>query len=263
MDLNRPGNGSGTEMNTSISKLLVAGVGMTPYSVRMRARGYVRASNPKPYTNPWKPSSVVEMDSAKMRKAVDHKEHVDRYGDVEKQLREICEEMGFLQMLEKSWGDMVLEDVKPDVCRPLPAGRMTPPQFRAWVAEGMKAVVTKEDARRYLEHTDKLRLEYYANLPDCVFAAAVKQEPNAAQLRAYRAGAPERARIAKVKADIELAEALRVEYERSPQLYFQTRAEQDKEMDELNAEITKLYGSIGMVKVDPKSYVAAAKKRCW
>lgn len=250
-------------MNTSISKLLVAGVGMTPYSVRMRARGYVRASNPKPYTNPWKPSSVVEVDKRAAEKAAARKEHLAHYGEVEKQLREICQEMGFLQMLEESWGDAAMPEER-NVCRPLPAGRMTPPQFRAWVAEGQNLCKTPKEVREYLAHTDQLRLDYYANLPDCVFAAAVKQEPNAAALRAYRAAAPERARIAKVKEDIALAEALKAEYEQSAHLYFRTRREQETDIAELDAEIKKLYASIGMVKVSPKSYSTVAQKtRRW
>lgn len=231
-------------MNTLISKTLVTGVGMTPYSVRMRARGYVRATNVKPYTNPWRPAKVVAMEKRTAEKAVARKEHLAHYGEVEKNLKELCEDMGFLQMLEKSWGDMVVEEVR-DVCRPLPKTRLTPPQFRAWVLEGQNLCRTPEEVRCYLRYTDQVRREYYANLPDCVFAAAVKQEPNAEELRAYRAAEPERKRIAKVKEEIQLAEDLKGEYERNPALYFRTRREQEEEIATLVAEIMKLHASIG------------------
>lgn len=231
-------------MNTQVSKSLVSGVGMMPYSVRMRARGYVRATNVKPYTNPWVPSKVVAMEKRAAVKAAARREHLAHYGEVEKQMKDLCENMGFLQMLEKSWGDMVLEEIR-DVCRPLPAGRMTPPQFRAWVLEGQNLCKTPEEVRSYLRYTDQLRRDYYAKLPDCVFAAAVKQEPSAADLRAYRAAEPERQRIAKVREDIQLAEDLKGEYERNPALYFRTRREQEEEIATLVAEITKLHASIG------------------
>lgn len=231
-------------MNTLISKTLVTGVGMMPYSVRMRARGYVRSTNPKPYTNPWVPAKVVEMEKRAAEKAAARREHLAHYGATEKALKEHIEDMGFLQMLEQSWGDMVVEEVR-DVCRPLPAGRMTPPQFRAWVLEGQNLCRTPEEVRCYLRYTDQLRREYYAKLPDCVFAAAVKQEANQAELRAYRAAEPERQRIAKVKEDIALAEDLKAEYERNPALYFRTRREQEADIAELVAEITKLHASIG------------------
>ena len=231
-------------MNTQISKALVSGVGMVPYSVRMRARGYVRATNVKPYTNPWRPAKVVAMEKRTAEKAVARREHLAHYGEVEKNLKELCEDMGFMQMLEKSWGDMVVEEVR-DVCRPLPKGRLTPPQFRAWVLEGQNLCRTPEEVRCYLRYTDQLRREYYANLPDCVFAAAVKQEPNAEELRAYRAAEPERKRIAKVKEEIQLAEDLKTEYERNPALYFRTRREQEEEIATLVAEIMKLHASIG------------------
>jgi hypothetical protein len=231
-------------MNTLISKTLVTGVGMVPYSVRMRARGYVRATNVKPYTNPWRPAKVVAMEKRTAEKAVARKEHLAHYGEVEKQMKEHIDGMGFLQMLEQSWGDMVVEEVC-DVCRPLPKGRMTPPQFRAWVLEGQNLCRTPEEVRCYLRYTDQLRLDYYANLPDCVFAAAVKQEPNQAELRAYRAAEPERKRIAKVREEIQLAEDLKGEYERNPALYFRTRREQEEEIATLVAEISKLYASIG------------------
>ena len=231
-------------MNTLISKTLVTGVGMTPYSVRMRARGYVRATNVKPFTNPWVPAKVVAMEKRTAEKAVARREHLAHYGEAEKALREVCEDMGFLQMMEQSWGDMVVEEVR-DVCRPLPAGRMTPPQFRAWVLEGQNLCRTPEEVRCYLRYTDQLRREYYANLPDCVFAAAVKQEPNQAELRAYRAAEPERQRIAKIREDIALAEDLKGEYERNPALYFRTRREQEADIAQLVTEISKLYASIG------------------
>ena len=234
----------GYKMNTLISKTLVTGVGMTPYSVRMRARGYVRATNVKPFTNPWVPAKVVAMEKRTAEKAVARREHLAHYGEVEKNLKNLCEEMGFLQMLEQSWGDMVVEEVR-DVCRPLPAGRMTPPQFRAWVLEGQNLCRTPEEVRCYLRYTDQLRREYYAKLPDCVFAAAVKQEPSAADLRAYRAAEPERQRIAKVKEEIEFLEALKGDYEANPWHYFRTRREQSEEIAVLVEEMSKLHASIG------------------
>ena len=78
-----------------------------------------------------------------------------------------------------------------------------------------------------------------------MFAAAVKQEPNQAELRAYRAAEPERKRIAQVKEEIQLTEDLKIEYERNPALYFRTRREQAEEIATLVAEITKLQASIG------------------
>lgn len=231
-------------MNTSISKTLVAGVGMIPHSVRMRARGYVRVSNPKPFTNPWKPSSVVEAEKRAVEKAAARREHLAHYGKVEKQMKELCEDMGFLQMLEQSWGDMVVEEVR-DVCRPLPKTRLTPPQFRAWVLEGQNLCKTPEEVRTYLAYTDQLRREYYAKLPDCVFAAAVKQEPSQADLRAYRMAEPERQRIAKVREEIAFLETLKGDYEANPWSYFRTRHEQENDIAELVTQITKLYASIG------------------
>lgn len=231
-------------MNTQISKSLVSGVGMVPYSVRMRARGYVRSTNVKPFTNPWVPAKVVEMEKSAAEKAAARREHLAHYGDVEKQLKDLCENMGFLQMLEQSWGDMVVEEVR-DVCRPLPATRLTPPQFRAWVLEGQNLCRTPEEVRVYLRYTDQLRREYYAKLPDCVFAAAVKLEPNQAELRAYRAAEPERQRVAKVREQIQIAEDLKGEYERNPALYFRTRREQEEDIAQLVAEISKLHASIG------------------
>lgn len=244
MDLFTPGNEVVAPMNTSISSKLVVGVGMIPHSVRMRARGYVRVSNSNPFTNPWKHSSVVEMEKRAVAKAAAHREHVAHYGEVEKALKSVCENIGFLQLLEDSWGDMAVPEVR-DVCRPLPAGRMTPPQFRAWVLEGQNLCKTPEEVRKYLKHTDQLRMDYYAKLPDCVFAAAVKQEPNAVGLRAYRAGEPERQRIAKIKEEIDLATALKAEYEENPSVYFRTTREQEEEIAALSAEIAKLYASIG------------------
>lgn len=232
-------------MNTSISKTLVAGVlGFVPHSVRMRARGYVRVSNPKPFTNPWKPSSVVEVEKRAVEKAAARREHLAHYGSAETALKGHINEMGFLQMLEQSWGDMVVEEVR-DVCRPLPKTRLTPPQFRAWVLEGQNLCRTPEEVRTYLRYTDQVRLDYYAKLPDCVFAAAVKQEPAQAALRAYRAAEPERQRIAKVKEEIEFLESLKGDYEANPWSYFRTRREQENDIAELVAQIAKLYASIG------------------
>ena len=231
-------------MNTLINSKLVKGVGMMPYSVRMRARGYVRATNVKPFTNPWVPAKVVASEKRAAEKAAARREHLELYGDVEAQLKELCSDMGFLQMMEKSWGDMVVEEVR-DVCRPLPKGRMTPPQFRAWVLEGQNLCQTAEEVRCYLRYTDQLRLDYYAQLPDCVFAAAVKQEPSQVALRAYRTAEPERQRIAKVKEEISFLESLKGDYESNPWSYFRTRREQEEEIATLVTEISKLYASIG------------------
>jgi len=232
-------------MNTLInSKLVTGGVTMIPYSVRMRARGYVRATNVKPFTNPWIPAKVVAMEKRAVEKAAARREHLAHYGEVEKKMKELCDDMGFLQLLEQSWGDMVVEEVR-DVCRPLPKTRLTPPQFRAWVLEGQNLCRTAEEVRAYLKHTDQLRREYYAKLPDCVFAAAVKQEPNQAELRAYRAAEPERQRIAKVKEEIEFLQSLKGDYESNPWSYFRTRREQENDIAELVAQIAKLYASIG------------------
>ena len=231
-------------MNTLINSKLVKGVGMMPYSVRMRARGYVRATNVKPFTNPWVPAKVVASEKSAAVKAAARREHLALYGDVEAQLKELCSDMGFLQMMEKSWGDMVVEEVR-DVCRPLPKGRMTPPQFRAWVLEGQNLCQTPEEVRCYLRYTDQLRLDYYAQLPDCVFAAAVKQEPSQVALRAYRTAEPERQRIAKVKEEISFLESLKGDYESNPWSYFRTRREQEEEIATLVTEISKLYASIG------------------
>jgi ABC-type phosphate transport system auxiliary subunit len=84
-----------------------------------------------------------------------------------------------------------------------------------------------------------LRQDYYAELPDCVFAAAVRKEADAAALREYRAAHAERKRERALRLEIRQLEALKIECERNP-LYFDNAEEQEMELAHIEMELSEL-----------------------
>lgn len=213
-----------------------------PHSVRMRAGGYVRDPKPAFLGKQWIPAKVLADRQAEQAALANRREHLARYGAVEAELKALWRANGVERMRGRQWGDIEMPPLPAEdpVCRPLPAGRLTPPQFREWVAQGFRNVRSAREAKRYAAYTDQLRLDYFAGLPDCVFAAAVKREANEAELRAYRAGKAAREAQAKIREEIRVKSNLRVDYQRQPQLYFRTRAEQIAEMKALGREVKAL-----------------------
>lgn len=229
-------------MNTQISNKLVSGVGamkmklMVPFSVRMRQNGMVRVPNTKAFTSWWVPIRVVnEAKSQKVRQAK-RREHLAVYGDIEPRVKAVCSTPQAVANRSREWGDIMYARDKV-LLRELPAGRLTPPQFRAWVHEGFMACRDRFDERLYWRHIEKIRLDYFAELPECVFAPAVQRERDARVLREYRASHAERKIERATREEIRHLQVLLMDYMESPSRFFDTDAEMNAELDEVTAEL--------------------------
>lgn len=239
-------------MTNTMSKLVVLGafcakvgpsrsvVRMVPFSVRARASGLVRVPCKTGFTTAWVPAEVVKAQQKAKVEAERRREHLAHYGAVEAELKAMFQAQGI--RLGRAWADIEMPPLPAEdpVCVPLPAGRMTPPQFREWLAAGWARCLSEREARRWVAYATTIRNDYFANLPDCVFAAAVRKERDEAELRAYRAGKAACEAQAQLREEIRVKSALRVDYQRQPQFYFGTRAEQLDAMKTLGREVKAL-----------------------
>ena len=225
-------------MNTQISNKLVSGVGamkmklMVPFSVRMRQNEMVRVPNAKPLTSWWVPIQIVNEQKVRQAK---RRAHMAVYGEVEKKIKAICSEQQMVANRSREWGDIMYARDKV-LLRKLP-GRLTPPQFRAWVHEGFMACRDRFDERLYWRHIEKIRLDYFADLPECVFAPAVQRERDARVLREYRASHAERKIERATREEIRHLQVLLMDYMESPSRFFDSVEERDAELEEVTAEL--------------------------
>ena len=223
-------------MNTQISNKLVSGVGalkmMVPFSVRMRQNEMVRVPNAKPLTSWWVPIQIVNEQKVRQAK---RRAHMAVYGEVEKKIKAICSEQQMVANRSREWGDIMYARDKV-LLRELP-GRLTPPQFRAWVYEGSLSCRDRFDERLYWRHIEKIRLDYFAELPECVFVPAVRQERDARVLREYRESHVERKFERATREEIRHLQVLLMDYLEAPSRFFDTDAEMNAELDEVTAEL--------------------------
>jgi len=150
------------------------------------------------------------------------------------QMSAIVNEIG-----QREWADIMVPCRIAEVCPAMPGKRLTPPQFREWIAEGAKRCRSREDAAMWNSYVIPLRQDYFAELPDCVFAAAVRKEADAAALREYRAFHAERKQQRALRLEIRQLEALKNECVRNP-LYFDNAEEQEMELAQIEIELTEL-----------------------
>lgn len=234
-------------MNTQISNKLVSGVGamkmMVPFSVRMRQNGMVRVPNAKVLTTWWVPIQVVKESAAQTVSQAKRRAHLEMYGEIEKKIKAVCSTPQMVANRSREWGDIVYGRDKV-LLRKLPAERLTPPQFRAWVHEGFMACRDRFDERLYWRHIEQTRLDYFAELPDCVFAAAVRRERDANILRAYREGHSERKIERETREEIRHLQILLKDYMESPSRFFDTEEEMKAEIDAVTAELSAKMDSL-------------------
>lgn len=227
-------------MNTLISKKLVSGVrGLVPYSVRMKKIGMVRVPNAKPFTTGWVPAKVVNVK--KDVAVAKRKAHLEHYGEVQAKLKAHFWSPEMLRVCESEWADLVYG--RESLLRPLPEGRMKPAEFRAWIAEGAAKCRDATDRYIYGKHAFKLRMKYYAELPECVFAPAVRQERDAHVLREYREKHTEAMRVKQIRSEIRHLQVLLQDYDEWSR-YFDSREEADAEIAEVSERLVKLFDQI-------------------
>ena len=227
-------------MNTLISKKLVSGVrGLVPYSVRMKKIGMVRVPNAKPFTTGWVPAKVVSVK--KDDRMAKRKAHLEHYGEVQAKLKAHFWSPEMLRVCESDWADLMYG--RESLLRPLPEGRMKPAEFRAWIAEGASKCRDATDRYIYGKHALKLRMKYYAELPECVFAPAVRQERDAAVLRAYRDSYTETMRVKQIRTEIRHLQILLQDYQEWSR-YFDSKEEADAEIAEVSARLVTLFDQI-------------------
>lgn len=225
-------------MNTPISKKLVTGVrGFVPYSVRMRKSGMVRVPNAKPLTSWWVPAKVVSVEKEMLARAARRQAHLEHYGEVQAKLKVHFGSPEMQRICNSTWYDLMYE--RESLLRPLPPGRMKPEEFRAWIAEGAAKCRDASDRYIYGKHALKLRLKYYAELPECVFAPAVRKERDASLLREFRENYADIKQVQEVRKRIASLTVLLRDYEEWSR-YFDSKAEADAEIAEITAELKKL-----------------------
>ena len=228
-------------MNTYISNKLVSGVGamMVPFSVRMRQSGMVRVPNAKPLTSWWVPIQVVNEQKEKKVLQSKWREHL---ADSQKQ-EAVRAEWKAAVAPEREWGEFLYKRNKV-LLRELPKERLTPVQFRAWVSEGHAACRDRYDERLYWRHVEKIRLDYFAELPECVFVPAVRKERDAHILRAYREGHVERKRVREIRNEIRHLQVLLMDYLEAPSRFFDSDEERDAELEEVTAQLVELFDQL-------------------
>ena len=219
-------------MNTQISTKLVSGVGalkmMVPFSVRMRQNEMVRVPNAKPLTSWWVPIQIVNEQTEKKVGQAKWRAHLNEWKKTPTPDRE--------------WGDIMYARDKV-LLRELP-GRLTPPQFRAWVSEGAMACRDRFDERLYSRHIEKIRLDYFAELPECVFVPAVRKERDSHVLRAYRESHVERKRVRQIREEIRHLQVLLMDYLEAPSRFFDSNGEMDAELEEVTAQLVELFDQL-------------------
>jgi hypothetical protein len=229
-------------MNTLISKKLVSGVrGLVPYSVRMKKIGMVRVPNAKPFTTGWVPAKVVSVKKDMLARVAKRQAYLEGYGDVQVKLKEHFWSPEMLRVCESEWSDLMYG--RESLLRPLPEGRMKPAEFRAWIAEGAAKCRDATDRYIYGKHALKLRMKYYAELPECVFAPAVRQERDAAFLREYRDKHTETMRVKQIRSEIRHLQVLLIDYQEWSR-YFDSKEEADAEIAEISERLVKLFDQI-------------------
>lgn len=229
-------------MNTLISKKLVAGVrGLVPYSVRMRKNGMVRVPNAKPLTSWWVPAKVVNVEKEMLARAARRQAHLEHYGEVQAKLKVHFGSPEMQRICNSTWYDLMYG--RESLLRPLPEGRMKPAEFRAWIAEGAAKCRDATDRYIYGKHALKLRLKYYAELPECVFAPAVRQERDASLLREFRENYTETMRVKQIRSEIRHLQILLQDYQEWSR-YFDSREEADAEIAEISERLVKLFDQI-------------------
>ncbi len=221
-------------MNTYISNKLVSGGGvmMVPFSVRMRQSGMVRVPNAKPLTSWWVPIQVVNEQKEKKVLQKKWREHLTETWESTKKS-------------EREWGDFMYTRDKV-LLRELPKERMTPVQFRAWVSEGYASCRDRFDERLYTRHIEKIRLDYFAELPECVFVPAVRKERDSHILRAYRESHVERKRVRQIREEIRHLQVLLMDYMDAPSRFFDSDEERDAELEEVTAQLVELFDQLPM-----------------